>query len=218
MNAETVRAQAKAPRTQPSQPVVYVVDDDEGMRSGMEFLLKANDLRVESYPSAEAFLEGIGEHPRGCVLLDVRMPGMNGLQLQETLRGRDIRLPIIIVTAYGNIPMAVRAMRNGAVDFIEKPCDSNELLARLQKAIELDSDQAQSVEKASEVKKRMASLTTREHEILDCVVAGMLNKQIAEELGIALKTVENHRAHMMSKMEASCAADLVRMVVQSEMA
>jgi len=188
------------------------------MRKSLRWLIESVGLEVEAFASANEFLDAITTDAAGCLLLDVRMPGMSGLDLQEQLKQKRVSLPVIMVTGHADVPMAVRAMRNGAVDFIEKPCDSNELLARLQKAIELDSDQAQSVEKASEVKKRMASLTTREHEILDCVVAGMLNKQIAEELGIALKTVENHRAHMMSKMEASCAADLVRMVVQSEMA
>lgn len=194
-------------------PVVFVVDDDDGMRKGLEFLLDSAGYQAEGFDSARAFLDYYRPSMRGCLLLDVRMPGMSGLELQQHLRAERIRIPVIIVTAFANVPMAVRAIQAGAFDFIEKPFEGADLLERIGRALAREQEQRQDEGFRREVERRLASLTPREREVMDLVVAGRLNKQIAGDLGISMKTVENHRARVMDKMQAESLAELVRMTV-----
>ena len=193
--------------------VVFVVDDDDGMRRGLEFLLASAGYAPRGYASAGAFLADCRPGMPGCLLLDVRMPGMNGLELQEHLRERNIRIPTIIVTAFANVPMAVQAIKAGAFDFIEKPFDGSELLERIGRALRQGRRQRQDTTRQAETRARLDSLTPREREVMDLVVAGRLNKQIAGDLGISMKTVENHRARVMEKMQAESLAELVRMSI-----
>ncbi len=199
--------------TTPTTHVVYVIDDDDAMRQGMQFLLRSAGLSARCFASGAEFLDSIDPHARGCILLDVRMPGMSGLELQEELRRRKVRLPVILVTGHGNVPMAVRAMRSGAFDFIEKPFEGPVLLDRVRSAIAADAEARVDDDRERELRKRIERLTPREREVMALVVEGMLNKQIAAELNISMKTVENHRAHVMEKLGAQSLADLVRMAV-----
>jgi RNA polymerase sigma factor (sigma-70 family) len=190
-----------------------VVDDDEAMRNSLAWLIESEGLRVETFDSAQSFLAACYPGRAGCLLLDVRMPGMSGLELQEHLRHRQMRLPVIIITGHGDVPMAVRAMKAGAVDFIEKPFDDETLLATIQRALELDAYQRSQQAGRAEIAARLAQLTPREHEVMLMVTDGMSNKEIANELGVSAKTVEAHRARVMEKMEARSLAELVRMVL-----
>lgn len=208
-------------KTDPPDPspdpgmTVFLVDDDDGFRGGLEFLVKSAGFPVQGFRSAQAFLDCYDPSMRGCLLLDVRMPGMSGLELQEHLRARRIALPVIIVTAYANVPMAVRALQAGAFDFIEKPFDGAALLKRIRHALAHDEQVRVDEEQSRRVQARLASLTPREREVMDLVVDGLLNKQVAAELGISMKTVENHRARVMEKMQAESLAELVRMVLSA---
>lgn len=192
---------------------VFVVDDDDGMRRGLEFLLKSAGFHVEGFGSARDFLDYYEPAMRGCLLLDVRMPGMSGLELQEHLRSERINIPVILVTAYANVPMAVRAMQDGAFDFIEKPFDGSALLTRIRRAMAHDARVRVDEKQVRQIERRLESLTPREREVMELVVDGLLNKQIAGELGISMKTVENHRARVMDKMNAESLAELVRMAM-----
>ena len=192
-----------------------MVDDDEAMRSSLEWLIESEGLPVETFDSAQAFLDAYYPGRAGCALLDVRMPGMSGLELQEHLRQQQIRIPVIIITGHGDVPMAVRAMKAGALDFIEKPFDDDTLLATIQRAIEVDASQRTQQAGRAELAARLAQLTPREHEVMLMVTDGKSNKEIANELGVSAKTVEAHRARVMEKMEARSLAELVRMVLMT---
>jgi len=194
---------------------VFVVDDDDGMRRGMEFLIDSAGYPVRAFDSAKAFLDAYRPGTKGCLLLDVRMPGMSGLELQQHLRAERIGIPVIIVTAFANVPMAVQAIKAGAFDFIEKPFEGSELLARVRRALALAERADTDERRAGEIRSRLAALTPREREVMELVVAGRLNKQIAGELGISMKTVENHRARVMEKMNAESLAELVRMAMDA---
>lgn len=202
-----------ASRTRTKPATIFVVDDDEGMRKGVRFLLRAAGYQVECFDSGKAFLNGYEPIDRGCALLDIRMPGMSGLELQEELRRRSIHIPIVIVTAYGNVPMAVRAMRSGAFDIIEKPFEGDQLIDRLERAMDEAANTQMAEQSLLEIERRVNSLTQRERQIMKLVVSGKLSKQIADELCIAPKTVDNHRANLMEKMQAGSVADLVRMAM-----
>ena len=192
-------------------PIVFVIDDDRMVREGLESLLRSVGLRVETFASAQDFLLAKRPDSSTCLVLDVRMPGISGLDLQRKLSNANIEIPIIFITGHGDIPMSVRAMKEGAQEFLTKPVRGQDLLDAVQKAI--DSDRALRKERAvlSEIRSRFESLTPREKEVLDLVVAGLLNKQIADELGTSELTIKTHRAHVMEKTRAESLAHLVRM-------
>ncbi len=197
----------------PRTPTIYIVDDDEAMRESLQFLMESVELPARSFASAQDFLDFYRADMPGCLLLDVRMPGMGGLELQEKLRSKDIKLPVIIMTGYADVPMAVRAMQAGALDFIEKPLNEQRLLDRVYKALEHEEEIRRARNEIEPIRSRLARLTPREHEILGLVVQGLLNKQIASRLDLSMKTVEQHRARVMEKMEAGSLAELVRMAI-----
>lgn len=198
------------------EPTVFIVDDDEAMRDALDTLIRSVGIRTSLHASADEFLAGYDPEQPGCLVLDVRMPGMSGLDLQDALAKQGIELPVIIITGHGDIPMAVRAMRAGAVDFLEKPFREQELLHRIHQAVEQDAGARQDRAAKGEITARLASLTPREGQVLDLVVAGKPNKAIAGELGLSHKTVEFHRAKIMDKMRADSVAELVRMVLAAE--
>jgi two-component system, LuxR family, response regulator FixJ len=192
---------------------VFVVDDDASMRKSLRWLFQSVSLNVETYSSAAEFLAAHADSRSGCVVLDVRMPGMSGLELQDQLSKRGVNLPIIIVTGYGDVPMAVRAMKGGALDFIEKPFNDQDLLDRVRKAMDLDVRKRQEEAEVTDVASRLALLTRREREVMEFVAAGLPNKEIGERLNLSKKTVEVHRYHLMRKLGVSNVADLVRMAM-----
>lgn len=194
-------------------PSIYVVDDDEAMRDSMSWLLEGEGYRVTCFDSAESFLRARRDEMRGCIVLDVRMPEMSGLELHEKLDSLGSQLPIIFVTGHGDVPMAVAALQRGACDFIEKPFHNQDLLDRIQRALELDSEIAQRRQRDNAISNRLGQLTQREHEVMQLVVAGKLNKQIADELEISMKTVEAHRARVMEKMGVRTLAELVKAIM-----
>jgi len=191
-------------------PVIRVVDDDRGFRTAISRLLRAEGYEVREYASAGDLLLGDEEHTPGCVLLDMRMPGPSGLELQEALAKRERRLPIIFLTAYADVKMSVRAMKAGAMDFLAKPVKRDALLATVRAALARDEERRASREQIRELRARYEALSPREREVLRHVVAGRLNKQIASAIGAAERTVKAHRAHVMAKMQANSVAELVR--------
>ena len=192
---------------------VFVVDDDQAMRKSLKWLIESVGMKVECYASADEFIRNYYPGRSGCLLLDVRMPGMSGLDLQEQFIRQNIKIPIIIITGHGDVPMAVRAMKAGAVDFIEKPFNDEFLLDSIRRALALDVQQRTFQAQRAEIAARLAHLTPREHEVMEMVTNGKSNKEIANQLGVSTKTVEAHRARVMEKMEASSLAELVRMVM-----
>ena len=198
-----------------SDPKVYVVDDDDQVRSSLRWLLESVGLHVETIASGDAFLKVYDPNRPGCLLLDVRMPGMSGLDLQEHLTSQGIDTPIIVMTGFADVPMAVRALKAGAVEFIEKPFNDQVLLEHIYKAIEKDAKRRERSLRHAEVVKCIADLTPREREVMDLVVSGKANKQIARQLGVSHKTVEVHRAHVMKKMAAESLAELVQLAMKA---
>jgi two-component system response regulator FixJ len=194
-------------------PVVFVVDDDPAMRDSLRWLIESTGLHVETFADAATFLARIRPDVPGCLVLDVRMPGMSGLDLQAELGRRGIGLPTIVVTGHAEVSMAVRAVKAGALDFIEKPFSDQLLLDRVRQGIDFDRQQRDGREQRAEILRRMSLLTQREREVLDLVVAGRANKEIAAALRLSPKTVEVHRAHVMDKMQASSVAELVRLAL-----
>jgi RNA polymerase sigma factor (sigma-70 family) len=197
---------------------VHVVDDDDAVRDSLRVLLETEGFRVETYPRAEEFLEryeGDAEGPE-CLLVDLRMPGMDGIELCEKLRERQQAMPAVFVTAHGDVPHAVAAMKAGAFDFLEKPFCHEELIRRVREAMEKDRLRRRRERERREVQGRLERLTPREREVLALVTDGATSREIARRLGISLKTVEVHRAHILSKMQASNVAELVRLVVSAQ--
>ena len=192
-------------------PIVFVIDDDRLIRDGLQSLVRSVGLRVETFASAQEFLVAKRPDAPSCLILDVRMPGLSGLDLQLKLTEADIRIPIIFITGHGDIPMSVRAMKEGAHEFLTKPVRGQDLLDAAQKAIASDRALRKDRAELMELQKRFDSLTPREKEVLELVVAGLLNKQIADELGMSELTVKTHRAHVMEKTQAESLAHLVRM-------
>ena len=202
-----------------SDPVVHIVDDDESARDALAFLLETGDYRVRAYPSAPAFLETLPNAELGVVVSDIRMPEMSGLELAQTLRARDSRFPVIIMTGHGDIPMAVEAMRSGVIDFLEKPFSEERMMAALERACAtLACDDPAQDDPVAEIHARLDSLSERERQVLDRVVSGQPNKVIARDLQISPRTVEIYRAKLMTKMQADSLAGLVRMAMAAEAA
>jgi len=200
-----------------AQPnTVFLVDDDDAVRDSVSLLMRSAGLRTREFDSASAFLDGYDRDQPGCLLLDVRMPGMSGLELQKELNKRNHTLPIVFISAHGDIPMAVEAVRRGAVDFIQKPFDDEELLSTVKHALAASEQRFAEETERLEICRRTASLTAREREVMSQVVKGKANKVIASDLGVSQRTVEIHRARVMEKMQASSLAQLVRMVLTSE--
>lgn len=198
-----------------AEQVIYVVDDDEAMRDSMNWLLEGEGYAVACFESGEHFLAAYRDDMRGCLVLDVRMPEMSGLELHEHLADRGSALPVIFVTGHGDVPMAVAALQRGACDFIEKPFHNEDLLARIRRALTLECENATRRKRSDAIAQRLETLTQREREVMDLVVAGKLNKQIADSLDISMKTVEAHRARVMDKMGARTLAELVRAVMET---
>jgi RNA polymerase sigma factor (sigma-70 family) len=193
-------------------PVVFVVDDDPSVRSSLKFLLSSVGLQVESFDSAETFLQGKPPDAPSCLVLDVRLRGLSGLDFQRELAARNIRIPIVFVTGHGDISMSVRAMKAGAIEFLTKPYRDQDLLDAVRIALERDRARREQEKDLTDLRQRFDSLTPREQEVISMVVLGMLNKQIAGELGTAENTVKVHRSRAMEKMNAQSVADLVRMI------
>ncbi len=198
------------------EPTVFIVDDDLEVREALQLLLQSVGLRVELHASAQAYLERFEPQRPGCLVLDVRMPGMSGLELQARLSAETLHPPVVVITGHGDVPMAVRAVQAGAVDFIEKPFRDQELLDSVHRALEQDAKQRGEATRIADIREHIARLSPREREVLEGVVAGKRNKVIAAELGVTQSTVEVHRARVMEKMEADTLSDLMRMVIALE--
>jgi two-component system response regulator FixJ len=194
-----------------AEPSIYVVDDDPDVRDSLATLLRSSGFKAETFESATAFLAGGGAARQGCLIADIRMPDMDGLALQEELARRGALLAVIIVTGHGDVPLAVRAMKAGAVDFLEKPFDEESLMFSVRRAADAISSAGNRIAAMQDAQSRLADLTKREREVLDLVVAGRANKVVAHELSISPRTVELHRARVMDKMNARTVADLVRL-------
>lgn len=192
---------------------VFVVDDDEAVRESIQLLVESAGLAVEVFASARAFLESYDPGRHGCLVTDIRMPGMSGLELQEHLAASGVTLPVIVLTGHGDVPAAVRALKAGAVDFVEKPFQPQALLDLIGQAIDRDSRIREASAREAAVAERLESLTPREREVMELVVAGKANKVIAAELDISERTVELHRGRIMRKMKVRSLADLMRLVL-----
>jgi FixJ family two-component response regulator len=193
--------------------IVMVVDDDSGVRNAMRSLLKSVGLESAQYASAQEFLAAYQPGQPGCLVLDIRMPGMSGLELQQQLNLRGAVIPVIFMTGHGDIPMAVEAMQHGAFDFLQKPFRDQDLLDRIQRAIAKDGELRKSLGEHERIKAHLEALTPREREVLDLLTQGKQNKVIAQDLGVSPRTVEIHRARVMEKMNAQSVAELVRMML-----
>jgi two-component system response regulator FixJ len=199
------------------QRVVHVIDDDEALRESLAFLLRAAQLEVKSYASARTFLDELPDEPLGCVITDVRMPEISGIDLLRRLKELNIGVPVIVVTGHGDVALAVEAMKIGAADFFEKPFDDELLLASVRSALQEQEGQKKRYAERAEIESRIAALSPRERDVLRGLVEGRANKQIAFDLGISPRTVEIYRANLMNKMQADSLSDLVRMALVAGM-
>lgn len=195
------------------EQMVYIVDDDDAMRDSLVWLVESHGFVVRAFASAEAFAAAYHEEMAGCVVLDVRMPGMSGLELHEWLAARQSVLPVVFVSGHGDVPMAVSALKKGAVDFIEKPFNDRDILRLIEQCMHLDHTHHNQRQQERLVARRLSGLTEREREVLELIVAGKLNKQIADVLNISIKTVEAHRGRIMDKMGVRSVAELVQAVL-----
>jgi two-component system response regulator FixJ len=194
-------------------PTVFIVDDDDAIRGALRLLLKSVGLGASTLSSAQEFLKTYDARQPGCLILDVRMPGMSGLELQQQLNIRGAIIPVIFITGHGDIPMAVEAMQQGAFDFLQKPFRDQDLIDRIQRALAKDRTARVELGERSRIQERLESLTAREREVLDLVTTGKANKVMAADLGVSQRTVEIHRSRVMEKMGAASLAQLVRMVL-----
>ena len=197
----------------PKKGTVYVVDDDEAVRDSLQWLLEGKDYRVKCYDSAETFLARFDTREVACLLVDIRMNGMTGLELQDRLIERRSPLPIVFITGHGDVPMAVTTMKKGAMDFIQKPFKENDLLTLVERMLERARETFSEQQQAASRDALLSKLTGREAQVLERIVAGRLNKQIADDLGISIKTVEAHRANIMEKLNANTVADLLKIAL-----
>jgi RNA polymerase sigma factor (sigma-70 family) len=196
------------------KPTVFIVDDDEPVRDSLRMLMRSVGLNAETFAGAAEFLQAYDGDRPGCLVLDIRMPGMSGMELQEKLNDLHAIIPVIFITGHGDVPMAVKAIQHGAADFIQKPFRDQDLLDRINKAIEQDTSNRAQLLETRDIEERLANLTPREREVLDLIVDGRPNKVIAADLDVSQRTVEIHRARVMDKMRASSLAHLVRMVMR----
>ena len=216
------RSMGYGPRTTPRDgtrtaaltPTVYIVDDDAEMRETLRSLVSSVNLPVETYAGAQEFLETQDGGRAGCLVVDLRMPGLSGIDLQEELVSRGAKLPVIMISGYGDVPTAARAMRAGAIDFLEKPISRQLLLDRVREGLDVDRQRRRAEAEKAEITGRVARLTPRERQVMEMVVGGNTNKVIAIDLGLCEKTVEVHRAHVMEKMKVQSLAELVRLAMQ----
>jgi FixJ family two-component response regulator len=199
------------------EPIVFVVDDDQAVRDSLGLLLKSAGLAAVVHASAEEFLAAYDADQPGCLVLDVRMPGINGLELQDELNRRGAIIPVIFITGHGDVPMAVEAMQHGAMDFLPKPFRDQDLIDRVRDALVRDRDSRAQLDARRVIEARLASLTPREQQVLHLLARGLANKQMAGELGVSQRTIEIHRAHVMRKMQARSIAQLVRMALNARM-
>ena len=200
-----------------AQRIVHVIDDDEGLRESLAFLLRSAELEVRSFDSAKAFLDELPDAALGCVITDVRMPDMSGIELLRRLKELKIGVPVIVITGHGDIALAVEAMKIGAADFFEKPFDDDLLVASVRAALRQQADQTKRGAERADIDHRISTLSPRERDVLAGLIEGRANKQIAFDLGISPRTVEIYRANLMSKMQAGSLSDLVRMALLAEM-
>ena len=197
----------------PKKGTVYVVDDDEAVRDSLQWLLEGKDYRVRCFESAESFLARFDPREVACLIADIRMDGMSGLELQDKLLERKSPLPIVFITGHGDVPMAVNSMKKGAMDFIEKPFKEDALVALVERMLDEARTAFSQSQEAASREALLSRLTTREAQVLERIVAGRLNKQIADDLGISIKTVEAHRANVMEKLNANTVADLLKIAL-----
>jgi two-component system, LuxR family, response regulator FixJ len=195
-----------------AEPTVFIVDDDQAIRQSLQWLLVYANMNVETFASAEEFFHAFDPPRRGCLVLDLRMPGINGLTLQETLVREKIHLPIIFITGHGDVPQAVQAMKLGAIDFIEKPFDDHVLLSRIRQALAIDEKQRVDQSLREQIEQKLNRLSRREWEVAELLATGSANKEVARQLGLSIKTVEVHRANIMHKLEAGSLAEIVQML------
>ena len=200
-------------KTSAKKGMIYIVDDDEAVRDSLQWLLEGQDYRVRCFDSAESFLGRYDPREVACLIADVRMEGMSGLELQDRLIERQSPLPIIFITGHGDVPMAVDAMKKGALDFIQKPFKEADLLSMVERMLSAAQDLFEASSQAATRDALLSKLTTRESQVLDRIVAGRLNKQIADDLNISIKTVEAHRANIMEKLSANTVADLLKIAL-----
>ena len=197
----------------PKKGTVYVVDDDEAVRDSLQWLLEGKDYRVRCFESAEAFLARFDPREVACLIADIRMDGMSGMELQDRLIERQSPLPIVFITGHGDVPMAVETMKKGALDFIQKPFNEEHLLPLVERMLDKARESFAAQQEVANREALIAKLTTREAQVLERIVAGRLNKQIADDLGISIKTVEAHRANIMEKLNAATVADLLKIAL-----
>jgi two-component system, LuxR family, response regulator FixJ len=197
----------------PDEAVVHVIDDDEAVRDSLSFLLRSAGVTVATHESATAFVAGLPYASAGCIVTDIRMPGMTGIELLKRLADDGLRLPVIVMTGHGDVPLAVEAMKLGAVDFLEKPFDDDALLAAIRAALDRYEDNDKRAERETVFRERLETLSAREQQVLDGLIAGHPNKTIAFDLGISARTVEVYRANVMTKMKAGSLSELVRMAL-----
>jgi FixJ family two-component response regulator len=207
------RCNGRGKQIMKSKAVVHIVDDDKAIRDSLEMLMKSVGFEAKSYDSAEMFLDEADLYAPGCLVVDIRMQGMSGLELQQVLKDKDSKLPVIIVTGHGDVPMAVQAMQAGAIDFLEKPYDNNLLLSRIKQSLAVVTESQDKLRFAADAKARLSRLTPREREVMNLLVAGKHNKVIAKELAISVRTAEAHRAKVMKKLRAESLSDIVRLAM-----